>query len=360
MTKVIVTGILGQDGANMVEFLLDNETLHERFRKGIGDEIKVYGMMRRSSNPNFINTHKFKNNNNFKFVYGDLTDDVNIDRLVKDIQPDYFINFAANSFVGCSWDMPEQVLDANAIGVLRCMESIRKFKPDCRFYSAGSSEEFGDVDYSPQDINHPIKPRSPYGASKACARHLVKVYRESYGMYAVHGILFNHEGTKRGEEFVTRKITKGVARIKHNPDSFDPIELGNIYAKRDWSDSEDFVEGVWIMLNQDEPKDYILSSGETHSIKQFVTRAFECADIYGSWVEVEGRPLATKFALGMEDYKPLVTINEEFYRPAEVDVLLGDSTPIREELGWKPKISFDMLVEKMVKFDIEDYKEEKC
>jgi GDPmannose 4,6-dehydratase len=185
-------------------------------------------------------------------------------------------------------------------------------------------------------------------------------------MYAVHGILFNHEGTKRGEEFVTRKITKGVARIKHHLDTkltiedFNPIELGNIYAKRDWSDSEDFVEGVWIMLNQDEPKDYILSSGETHSIRQFVTRAFECAGIHGCWIETEGRPLATKFALGADDYKPLVTINENFYRPAEVDVLLGDSTPIREELGWKPKITFDMLVEKMVKFDIENYKEEKC
>jgi GDPmannose 4,6-dehydratase len=256
--------------------------------------------------------------------------------------------------------MPMQVFDVNSMGVIRCLEAIRKFKPNCRFYSAGSSEQFGNIDYSPQDMDHPLKPRSPYGASKCAAHHIVKVYRESYNMYAVHGVLFNHEGTKRGEEFVTRKITKGVARIKHNLDAFDPIELGNIYAKRDWSDSQDFVEGFWLMINQNDPKDYILSSGETHSIRDFVTQAFECADIHGSWVETDGRPLATRFVLGADDYKSLVTINENFYRPAEVDVLLGDSAPIREELGWKPKISFDMLVEKMVKFDIENYQEEKC
>ena len=280
--------------------------------------------------------------------------------LVKRIQPDYFINFAANSFVGCSWDMPEQVMDVNALGVLRCLESIRKFKPDCRFYSAGSSEEWGDVDYAPQDIDHPIKPRSPYGASKAAARHLIKVYKESYGLYAVHGILFNHEGTKRGEEFVTRKITKGVARIKNHLDtrelaleSFDPIELGNLEAKRDWSDSEDFVEGVWLMLNQDKPKNYILSSGETHSIRDFLNKAFKHAGISGNWVDVEGEPLRTKFMLNSSMPEALVVINEKFYRPAEVDLLLGDSTPIREELGWEPKVSFDNLVEKMVKWDIE-------
>jgi len=358
MSKVIVTGILGQDGANMAEYLLREVR-----------DVKIYGMMRRSANPNFVNTHNFKDHKNFEFIYGDLTDDVSIDNLVKRIQPDYLVNFAANSFVGCSWDMPEQVMDVNALGVLRCLESIRKFKPDCKFYSAGSSEEWGDVDYSPQDIDHPIKPRSPYGASKASARHLVKVYKESYDMYAVHGILFNHEGTKRGEEFVTRKISKGVARIAHHLknrmpiEHFDPIELGNIYSKRDWSDSEDFVEGVWLMLNQKEPKNYILSSGETHSIKEFVTLAFKHAKLYGNWIESEHSPLATRFVLtggiGGDDYKTLVSINKNFYRPADVDLLLGDSTPIRKELGWKPKISFDMLVEKMVKFDIENYQEEK-
>ena len=185
-------------------------------------------MMRRSANPNFENAKNFKEHPNFEFVYGDLTDDVSIDKLVREIQPEYFINFAANSFVGCSWDMPEQVFDVNAMGVLRCLEAIRKFQPTCRFYSAGSSEEFGDVDYSPQDIRHPIKP-SPYGASKkAAARHLVKVYRESYDMYALHCILFNHEGTKRGEEFVTRKISKGVARIAMRLKLARPLSLLNL------------------------------------------------------------------------------------------------------------------------------------
>jgi len=247
-------------------------------------------------------------------------------------------------------------MNVNALGVLRCLEAIRKFKPDCRFYSAGSSEEWGNVDYSPQDINHPIKPRSPYGASKAAARHLVKVYRESYNMYAVHGILFNHEGTKRGEEFVTRKISKGVARIKDALDSMifeeeapDPIELGNLDAKRDWSDSRDFIEGVWLMLNQDSPKDYILSSGEAHSIRDFIEKAFAVAGIKGSWY---GEGLDEVFVDGNQ---VLVRINPEFYRPAEVDLLLGDSTPIREELGWEPKISFDKLVESMVLYDIENH-----
>ena len=203
MKTVLITGILGQDGANMAEYVLS-----------LKEDYHVLGMMRRSSNPNLVNTKKFRNHPNFEFVYGDLTDDVSIDGLVEIHKPDYFINFAANSFVGVSWDMPEQVMDVNCLGVLRCMSAIRKFWPECRFYSAGSSEEWGNVDYSPQDIKHPIKPRSPYGASKAAARHLVKVFRESHGLFAVHGILFNHEGTKRGEEFVTRKITKGVARLK--------------------------------------------------------------------------------------------------------------------------------------------------
>ena len=357
MKKVLVTGILGQDGANMAEFLLRQ-----------GEPIMVYGMMRRSSNPNFVNAKNFKDHPNFKFVFGDLSDDVSIDNVVRDIQPDYLVNFAANSFVGCSWDMPEQVFETNALGVLRCLESIKKFKPECRFYSAGSSEEFGNVDYSPQDINHPIKPRSPYGASKAAARHLVKVYCESYGMYAVHGILFNHEGTKRGEEFVTRKITKGVARINwvlHDVDKwrgrngeqaqFKPIELGNIDSKRDWSDSEDFVEGVWLMLNQDKPKNYVLASGETHSIREFVEKAFKSAKFEGGFWEGQGVDEKYYYNEGPNKHL-LVKINPEFYRPAEVDLLLGNSIPIREELGWRPKSSFDKLVEKMVEFDIDDQK----
>ena len=346
LRKIIVTGILGQDGANMAEMLL-------KF-----PEYKVYGMMRRSAVPNFTNTVNFKDNPNFKFVYGDLSDDVSLNNIVRDIRPDYFINFGANSFVGCSWDMPEQVMDVNAIGVLRCLEAIRKFKPDCRFYSAGSSEEFGNVDYSPQDIRHPVKPRSPYGASKAAARHLVKVYRESYNMYAVHGILFNHEGTKRGEEFVTRKITKGIAKVKYaldNGKKVTPIELGNLDAKRDWSDSEDFVKGVWLMLNQQEPKDYILSSGETHSIREFVERGFECAELVGEW---SGKGLNEVYKVSHKGKKVTVLkINSDFYRPAEVELLLGNSIPAQQELGWKLEVSFCNLVKKMVEFDINNFDE---
>ena len=349
--KVLVTGILGQDGANMVEYLLANT-----------DE-KIFGMIRRTSNPNFVNCKNFIDNKNFQIVYGDLSDSISIDTLVRDIQPDYFINFAAQSFVACSWDLPLQTFDVNASGVARCLEAIRRFQPKCRFYSAGSSEEFGDVEFTPQDINHPIRPRSPYGASKAAARHLVKVYRDSYNLYAVHGLLFNHEGTKRGEEFVTRKISKGVARIYHsikNDLPFYPIELGNLDAKRDWSDSEDFVDGVWKMLNQEDPKEYILSSNETHSIREFVEKAFEAAEIKGVW---HGERTKEQFSISTESYQKinghssvLVKINEKFYRPAEVDLLLGDSTPARKELGWNPQISFDKLVSKMVKFDIDNYK----
>tara|TARA_R100001463_G_scaffold108979_1_gene163551 strand:+ start:1076 stop:2116 length:1041 start_codon:yes stop_codon:yes gene_type:complete len=339
MKKVLVTGILGQDGANMAEYLLS-----------LGD-VYVYGMMRRSGSPNYFNIKDFSENDRFKLVDGDLSDEVSINKLVSEIQPDYFINFGANSFVGCSWDMPLQVFDVNTLGVIRCLESIRKFKPDCRFYSAGSSEEFGDVDYSPQDINHPIKPRSPYGASKAAARHLVKVYRESYNLFAVHSILFNHEGIKRGEEFVTRKITKGVARILRLMDQgkeFDPVSLGNIYSKRDWSDSEDFVKGVWLMLNQDKPKEYVLSSNETHSIKEFIELSFGAAGIEGEW---SGEGMEEKY-LSAEDGAVLVQVNKDFYRPAEIELLYGDSTPARAELGWSPEYSFKDLVTRMTENDI--------
>ncbi len=345
--KVLVTGVLGQDGANMVEYLLKNT------------DYDIFGMIRRSSNPNFINCQSFINDSRFKLIYGDLSDSVSIDSIVQDIKPDYFINFGAQSFVGCSWEIPLQTFDTNATGVARCLEAIRKHNPSCRFYSAGSSEEFGDVAYSPQDINHPIKPRSPYGASKASARHIVKVYRESYNLYAVHGILFNHEGTKRGEEFVTRKITKGVAKIKKAIDNnqvFAPIELGNIDSKRDWSDSEDFVDGVWKMLNQEKPKDYILSSNETHSIREFIELAFKSAKIDGAWHGQglsEEYSITTKYALKNDPASSiLIKINPKFYRPAEVDLLLGDSNPAREELGWQPKISFNQLVKKMVDHDL--------
>ena len=343
--KVLITGILGQDGANMAEYLLENT-----------DNL-IYGMQRRSGSPNFHNIKNFIAHDRFNLVDGDLTDSVSINELVLRIQPDYLINFGANSFVGVSWDTPLSVFDINACGVIRCLEAIKKHQPDCRFYSAGSSEELGDVDYSPQDLKHPIKPRSPYGASKAAARHLVKVYRESYNLYAVHSILFNHEGPRRGAEFVTRKITKKVAEIFHkikNNEKFEPLQLGNIESRRDWSDSRDFMRGVWLMLNQDEPKDYVLASGETHSVKDFVSKAFSAAGIPGLW---SGEGLSAKFRLFQEN-TTMAEISEKWFRPAEVDLLHGDASEAQKELGWKREISFDKMIEDMVKCDLALYAKE--
>ena len=340
--KVLITGILGQDGSNMAEYLLNNT------------DNRVYGMQRRSGTPNFRNIKSFIAHDRFSLVDGELTDSASINDLVIKIQPDYFINFGANSYVGVSWDTPLSVFDINASGVIRCLEAIRKHKPDCRFYSAGSSEELGDVDYSPQDIKHPIKPRSPYGASKAAARHLVKVYRESYDLYAVHSILFNHEGPRRGAEFVTRKITKKVAEIFHkikNKESFETLKLGNIDSRRDWSDSRDFMRGVWLMLNQNKPKDYVLASGETNSVKDFVTKAFSAAGIPGLW---SGEGLDAKFRLFQEN-TVLAEISEEWFRPAEVDLLHGDASDAEKELGWKREISFDKMIEDMVQCDLDIY-----
>jgi GDPmannose 4,6-dehydratase len=347
MKKIIITGVTGQDGSFMADFLLKNT-----------DHIIIAGV-RRLSVKNHKNIEHLIDNPRFKLVDLDITDSSNVEQIIRNEVPDYFINFAANSFVGNSWVMPLSHMMTNCLSALYQLEAIRKFAPHCRYYNAGSSEEFGDVIIAPQTEEHPLRPRSPYGASKASARHLVKVYRESYGLYAIQGWLFNHEGTRRGEEFVTRKITKNVARIKHaieNQIPFEPIKLGNLESKRDWSDAEDFVEGVWLMLNQDEPKEYVLSSNETHTIKEFVELAFKAAGIDGIWV---GEKLDTLYLLpnylsdfaGVPQLK-LVQIDEKFYRPAEVDLLLGDSTKARKELGWKPKTSFKELVDKMVRHDI--------
>lgn len=345
--KVLITGVTGQDGSYMADLCLKENCL-------------VYGMVRRSSNINKVNIKQILDHPNFNLVYGDLSDLSSIESLVKEIQPDYFINFAAQSYVGASWIMPEQTFDITAIGVLRCLEAIRKFAPNCKFYSAGSSEEMGNVEYSPQDIQHPIKPRSPYGAAKASARHIVKVYRESYNLFAIHSILYNHESERRGEEFVTRKITKGVARIskaiKENK-TFEPIELGNLEAKRDWSHAQDFVEGVWKMLNQETPKEYILSSGETHTVKEFVEKAFIYSGITDFHWENDGineKLILNNFILEENDIKSvtLVRINPKFYRPAEVEILLGNCNYAKQELNWEPKIKFDELVKRMVLHDL--------
>jgi GDPmannose 4,6-dehydratase len=341
MKKVIITGVTGQDGSYMVDFILNN-TDH-----------MVYGIRRRSSNPNLDNVKHNLNNPRFKMLIGDLSDSNSIDEIVKEIEPDYFINFAAQSFVGSSWQIPLQTFDATAVGVLRCLEAIRKYAPNCRFYSAGSSEEMGDVLYSPQDLKHPIRPRSPYGAAKAAARHITKVYRESYSLYAIHCILYNHESERRGEEFVTRKITQNVARILKaikNKVPFEPLELGNIDSKRDWSHAEDFIKAIWLMLNQDKPKEYLLSSGEAHSVREFIEKAFKFGGIENFyWVgEKENEQLIS------EDKSVLMKINTIFYRPAEVDLLLGNSEQARKELNWKSDNSFDDLVRRMVENDIKN------
>jgi len=366
---VFVTGVTGQDGSHMVDYLLKNT------------DYTVFGGARRLSNKNHDNLKHLDNEPRFKLINFDLSDAHSISKTIQQIKPDYFINLAAQTFVGSSWDFPAQTWECNTTGVIHILEAIRQHKPNCRFYNAGSSEEYGNVEYTPQDEKHPAKPRSPYGASKSAARQIVKVYRESYNLYAIQGLLFNHEGTRRGEEFVTRKITKGVARIKkslQNNEPFNPIELGNVNAMRDWSDSEDFVDGIWRMMNQElyrdslnknsykvskfdsvliEPlSEYVLSSDTTHTIKEFVELAFKAADIEGVW---HGQGLGEEYGLTLDYVEKndpcsavLVKINKAFYRPAEVDLLYGNSTLAREELKWQPKTTFDQLVEKMVKHDI--------
>jgi len=340
--KVVVTGASGQDGSYMIDFLLENT------------DCFVVAAIRRTSQIIDSFFEKYYNHPRFKLIHFDLLDSHSITDTIKNEKPDYFINFAAQSFVADSWKMPVLHFQTNALGVLHILEAIKMHAPNCRFYNAGSSEEFGDVQYCPQDINHPLRPRSPYGASKAAARHLVKVWRESYGIYAVQGILFNHESPRRQEYFVTRKITKNVARIfmerlREPWKPAAPLELGNLDAKRDWSNAEDFVRGVWAMMNQDSPKDYVLSANETHSVREFVELAFAAADISGYW---EGSDISERF-IDRNNGDVLMVVNPDFYRPAEVDLLWGDSTPARQELHWTPQTSFSELVRKMVECDLE-------
>jgi GDPmannose 4,6-dehydratase len=341
---IIITGVTGQDGSLMADFLLKNT------------DYLIFGGVRRLSVYNHENIRHIKSDR-FNLINFDLTDAHAIARTIERLKPDYFINFAAQSFVASSWDFARQTWQTNSTSILDILEAIRLYKPDCRLYQAGSSEEFGNVLYTPQDENHPLRPRSPYGASKAASRQLIKVYRDSYNLYAVQGWLFNHEGQRRGAEFVTRKITKNVARIKkllnENKD-FEPLELGNIDAKRDWSDAEDFIEGVWLMLNQDNPKDYILASGETHTIRELVEKAFNIVDIKGEWLFLDSNQNPENEIFRKDTGEILVKINPKFYRPAEVDLLLGNPNAARQELGWQPKTSFDELVTKMVKNDLNE------
>jgi len=374
MKIVVVTGCTGMDGSNMVDYLLANTNY------------LIVGIARHSSNPNRQNLREALNSRRFNLMSGDLTDAMTINELVRNLNPDYWINFGGQSSVAESWTSPETTFDVNALGVLKCLEAIKNFCPKCRFFSAGSSEEFGQAVFSPQTLDHPVLPRSPYGASKAAARNLVKIYRETHGLYAVHGIMYNHEGVRRGDEFVTRKITKGVARLLYEAVSeAAPIELGNLDACRDWSDSEDFMDGVWRMLNQDdfrpdlqkkwdgtgkllipqsaniehtrflskEIKEYILASGECHTVREFIEVAFEYAGIRGRWWNGTNAPEDEEFILNVTSKRiPLVVVNQKFYRKSEPQSLIGDSSLIRRDLQWSPKTSFQDLVKKMVSNDI--------
>lgn len=341
MKKVIITGVTGQDGSHMADYLLANT------------DYQILGAVRRLSVSNHKNIAHISNPR-FKLIDLDISDPESVNTAIINYKPDYFINFAANSFVGTSWEMPVNHMQTNCMAVLYQLEAIRKFLPKCKYYNAGSSEEFGDVAFIPQTEAHPLRPRSPYGASKASARQIVKVWRDSYDLYAVQGWLFNHEGTRRGTEFVTRKITKGVAKIKKAIDSqnfIEVIKLGNLESKRDWSDAEDFVHGVWLMLNQEKPKDYVLSSNETHTVREFVELSFAAAGIEGKWLGQKGT--IEEVFINKDSRLPMVMIDPKLFRPAEVDLLLGDSTLARSELGWEPQTSFFQLVKKMTNNDLQ-------
>ena len=316
MKKALITGITGMDGSHLAELLLE---------KGY----EVYGLERRCSTPNRTNISHL--NNKIRFVEGDLTDQISLVRCLRDIKPDEIYNLAAQSFVHWSFLTPEQTSDVNGLGVLRMLEAIRESEIKTKFYQASTSEMFGKVQETPQNENTPFYPRSPYGVAKLYGHWITKNYRESYDMFACSGILFNHESERRGIEFVTRKITDGVAKIHLGLQ--DKIILGNLDSYRDWGYSPDYCEAMWLMLQQHKADDYVIATGETHSIRDFLDVAFQ--------------------EIGIIDWEKYVGQDPRFMRPAEVDVLRGDSTKAYKELGWKPKTSFRGLVEKMVKNDIE-------
>ena len=321
MKRALITGINGMDGSHLADLLLEKD-------------YEVYGMERRTSTPNRTNTKHLEGKINF--IHGDLTDQNSLLRCLRESDPQEIYNLGAQSFVGESWNTPDQTSEVNGMGVLRMLEAIREDGEDRKFYQASTSEMFGKVQETPQSESTPFYPRSPYGVSKLYGHWITKNYRESYDIFASSGILFNHESERRGIEFVTRKITDGVARIYLGLQ--DKITLGNLDAKRDWGYAPDYVEAMWLILQQDEPSDYVISTGETHSIKEFLDLAFQ--------------------HIGITDWKKYVEQDPRFMRPAEVDLLRGDSTKAYNELGWKPKTSFEELVGKMVKGDIERIKNE--
>ncbi len=343
----LITGITGQDGAYLAELLLDKGYI-------------VHGIKRRSSLFNtdridHLYIDKHESNVNFFLHYGDLTDSTNLIRLVKEIQPDEIYNLAAMSHVKVSFDMPEYTANADGIGTLRLLEAVRLLNMDktVKFYQASTSELYGKVVETPQSETTPFYPRSPYAVAKLYAFWIVKNYREAYNMFACNGILFNHESPLRGETFVTRKITRAVAKIKLGLQK--KMYLGNLDAKRDWGHAKDYVEGMWRMLQQDKPDDYVLATGETHPVREFIELAFDLVGIKIKW---EGQGINEK-GINAETGDILVEVDEKYFRPTEVELLLGDPSKAKKELGWKHKYSFKELVEEMVNADLELFKRDK-
>lgn len=337
MKNALITGIAGQDGSYLAELLLE---------KGYN----VYGIMRRKAVVDYGNVEHIKDK--IHFIYADMTDVVSLINAMRISQADEVYNLAAQSFVATSWEQPLATAQIDALGVTNMLEAIRTVKPECRFYQASTSEMFGLVQAIPQCETTPFYPRSPYGVAKLYGHWITKNYRESYDLYACSGILFNHESERRGKEFVTRKITDAVVRIKLGIQ--DHIELGNLDSKRDWGHSKDYVYAMWLMLQQDKADDYCIATNETRTVREFVEVAFSKVGVTVEWsgtgIDEVGKDKATG--------KVIVKINKDFFRPAEVDILIGNPAKAEKELGWKRNISFNELVERMVNNDMELVKKE--
>jgi GDPmannose 4,6-dehydratase len=345
MKKIaLITGVTGQDGAYMAELLL-------------GKGYEVHGVKRRSSS---FNTERIDHlyqdphdpSRRFHLHYGDLTDSTNLIRIVQEVQPDEIYNLGAQSHVQVSFDTPEYTANADALGVLRLLEAIRilGLQEKSRFYQASTSELFGKVQEVPQNETTPFYPRSPYGVAKLYSYWITVNYRESYGMYACNGILFNHESPIRGETFVTRKITRAAARISLGLQ--DKLYLGNLDAKRDWGHAKDYVQGMWLMLQQDEPRDYVLATGKMISVREFCQHAFAAAGIQLSFEGSGSQEMARDAKTG----RTLIEVDPRYYRPAEVEQLLGDPSRARAELGWQPSYTLAQMVVEMVESDLQKAK----
>lgn len=340
MKKTLITGITGQDGSYLSELLLE---------KGY----EVHGVIRRHSTPCTERIDHLLSDVQYDgrlfLHHGDLTDSSNAHALIREIRPDEVYNLAAQSHVAVSFEVPEYTAEATGVGTIRLLEAVRQAKPDARFYQASTSELFGGLpDTAPQSETTPFYPKSPYGAAKLYSFWITKNYRESYGMFAVNGILFNHESPRRGETFVTRKITLAVARIMAGRQ--EKLSLGNLNAKRDWGFAGDYVEGMWRMLQQDTPDDYVLATNETHTVREFVEMAFREAGIEIEW---RGEGVEEK-GYDAKSGRLLVDVDPRYFRPAEVELLWGDPSKAEKELGWQRKVSFPELVRMMVRADMGD------